>query len=117
MVRFIFVCMALVALTLVSIPVRSVYDGLQDQRTAALETQTPEQLAEATPETTDDIFAAFDVPEEPSADDLNAIATAAGGFEGTIEEDAGFGAGFSDTAPAALADTPAPQTEPDTTAN
>lgn len=114
MVRFIFVCMALVALTLVSIPVRSVYDGLQDQRTAALETPTAEQLAQTTPETTEDIFAAFDVPEEPSADDLNAIATAAGGFEGAIEEDAGFGTGFSDTAPAALADTPETQPATDT---
>jgi hypothetical protein len=104
MVRFIFVCMTIVALTLVSMPVRGIYDGIQDQRDATLaqnETAQAEQLTAAATTNTDDDTFGFDVAAEPSADDLNAIATAAGDF-GDVVEDTGFGPSFSGTAPAAL---------------
>lgn len=96
MVRFIFVCMTLMAVSLLSIPVTSVYDGIQNQREQTIAAaEQPAQPAEQE--------ISFDTAE-PSSDDLNAIETAAGGFEDTTEDAANFAGGFTGTAPAALDD-------------
>jgi hypothetical protein len=101
MVRFIFVCMTFMAVALLSIPVTSVYDGIKGQR--EVNTADATQAADQAPEQT---IVFETTTDEPSADDLNSVETAAGGFEDTVEDTSNFSAGFSGTAPAALESEP-----------
>lgn len=94
MLRFIFVCMGVVALSALSIMTQVMTDGISDAQMdiAARNDAQPEMVAAI----------AAPVEAEPTAAELNAIATAAGD-----EFDPGFGPAFTDEAPKALAD-PAP---------
>lgn len=91
MVRAIFFCMAIVALSLAAMPLINLYKGISAER-MTLEEQ----------------YAALDTVEtaagEPSPEDLNDIESAAGGT-GEIAPDAGTGSltgGFSGEAPEGL---------------
>lgn len=98
MVRFIFFCMAVMALSLAAIPFTSVVDNIGDQRTDIIASAEP-----AAGETPADTFAA--IPEEPSADTLNAIESAAGGTVGSLEDTSTLPGGFGTEAPRGLEDT------------
>lgn len=90
--------MALVAVSLAAIPAVKMYDGISGLRSATLaEAQAPAKPAEQSTET-----AALEV-EAPSVDELNAIATASGGFEGVIEDTSRIEGGFGGQTPAGLA--------------
>ena len=113
MVRFIFACMVIVALSVLALPLTGIYTGIDAQRqvtVASVDTQETDTADE-------DVFA-LDETAAPSADDLNAIATAAGGTEATAATTTDtFSGGFSGTAPAALApDAPAADIAPETPA-
>lgn len=96
MVRFIFVCMAITALSLLSIAAQPLIDGIsQTQQTLAQ--RNIEDSALPFPSNTPD-DAAMETAMTPDA--LNNIDTAAGGF--SSEDDGNFGTGFSNSAPAAL---------------
>lgn len=98
MVRFMFLCMAVVALSLAAIPAVKMYDGISDMRSMTLaEAEQP-----ATTETDTAEALAFE-SEAPSVDELNAIATAAGGFEGSIEDNSEIRGRFGGETPAGLA--------------
>jgi len=92
MLRFIFVCMGVVALSALSIATQVMTDGISDAQM---------QIAERNTKTDDVVVAIAPPADEPEFNEsqLNAIETAAG-----AETDAGFGAAFTDTAPKALAD-------------
>jgi hypothetical protein len=93
MVRFIFVCMGVVALSLLSIAGQFIVDGISgaQQQIAARNDAAP------------DVQAVAVQADEPSAEDLNAIEAAAGA--GADEPgNQTFGEVFSDEAPKALKD-------------
>lgn len=101
MVRFIFFCMAVMALSLAAIPFTNMVGGIDDQRTDIIASAEP-----AAGDTQNDVFASG-MAEEPSADSLNAIESAAGGTVGSIEDTSTLSGGFGTAAPKALADTEA----------
>lgn len=107
MVRFIFFCMAVMALSLAAIPLTTMVDGISGQRADILAVTQP-----AAGEATEDNYAEFS--SEPSADDLNAIESAAGGIAGSIEDAGSLSGGFGGTAPKALDDAPAPVSDAQT---
>lgn len=100
MVRFIFVCMGVVALSILTIAAQFMLGGIQDaqQQVAARNDEAPQA----------DIAA---IESEPTPEDLNAIETAAGA-DAAINAPGNqtFGEAFSAEAPKALAD-PAPSIE------
>lgn len=102
MVRFIFFCMAVMALSLAAIPFTTMVDGIDDQRADLLASAQP-----AAGDAQDDVFAT--IAEEPSADSLNAIESAAGA--NNTESTETLSGGFGDTAPKALEDAPAPSVD------
>ncbi len=103
MVRFIFFCMAVMALSLAAIPLINIADGIADQRAETLAAATQA----VAPETTD---AFAELPQEPSADTLNAIESAAGAGA-PAQDTSTLSGGFGNTAPSALEDAEA-QTTP-----
>lgn len=103
MVRFIFFCMAVMALSLAAIPLTTMVDGIGGERADILAAAQPAAGDET--QTADDVFAAF--ADEPSADDLNAIESAAGGTAGSLQDAQTLSGGFGGTAPKALEDVPA----------
>lgn len=99
MVRFIFVCMGVVALSIVTMAAQYMVDGIN----------TAEQLVAARNDRAqgETVAALAPVPaaaDTTSPDALNNIETAAGAQTGNDN----FGSGFTDVAPDALADDPAP---------
>ncbi len=100
MVRFIFLCMAVVALSFLSIGAQFLMDDMKDEEAAIIARNNPPQAQDVVPEN------AIAQEDSFSPDSLNQIETAAGGFS---QEDTGFGERFTDIAPKALADD-APQT-------
>lgn len=105
MTRFIFFCMAIIALSFIAVPI---FTGISKERKAMLNSE------QANAEQTDtlDFDEIYELTNaEPSAEDLNQIMPAAGG---TAQDE--FSSGFSGTVDSALADTaPAPVTETQTT--
>lgn len=99
MIKFIYACMAVVALSFLSIGGQYVYDGIKDaqQEIAARNLESPLNDDVAAREASQPAVAQID----NDAAALNSIETAAGA---TDQPDAGFGKPFTDTAPAALAD-------------
>ena len=100
MVRFIFVCMGVVALSILTLAAQFMLDGIEgaQQQVAARNTAVPESETIA-------------MESEPTAEDLNAIETAAGA-DAAIESPGNqtFGDAFTDNAPNALKE-PAPAIE------
>jgi hypothetical protein len=108
MLRFIFVCMFLVAASILTLSAQFMLDGIKTARQGVLARNNPAMEStpvaiEATGPSFKEIYAnaptAPDVAinETMSPEDLNAISTAAGGNDS-------FGGGFTDQAPAALAE-------------
>lgn len=100
MVRFIFVCMGVVALSILTLAAQFMMDGIEDAQ------QQVVARNDAAPET--EIVA---VEGEPSAEELNAIVTAAGADD-SIDAPGNqtFGDAFSTDVPNALKE-PAPAME------
>jgi hypothetical protein len=100
MVRFIFICMGVVAVALVTLAAQGIYDGIKS-------TQTNIQ---ARNEVLEDVEAvAVAETGDMTAEELNAIMPTAG--DGiTVDANDTFLGGFTNEAPQALRDTPA--TEP-----
>lgn len=105
MIRFIFVCMAVVAFSAVAMTTQFMTGGINDAREEVLARNAPEAVPAA--EDTDDeisfeeIYANAKTPENTgeaffSPEELNTIETTAGGSE--------FSSGFTDVAPKALRD-------------
>lgn len=93
MMRFIYVCMAIVAVSLLSIAAQPVIDGITDARqTIAARDVAPQTQAEN--------VAVID--EAMTPEELNALETAAGSNDGAVDQ--GFGESFTGTPPAALAE-------------
>ena len=105
MLRFIFVCMGVVALSLVAIGAQYMTDGISGEADAVMARNA---------ETTEDVQAVAN-NEEMSAEDLNAIETTAG--TPSYDPNDKFSAGFTNVAPKALADNPAPVAAPATQAD
>lgn len=96
MVRFIFVCMGVTALSLLSLAANDMLTGISEQRDLIvqrdLEASMPQAEMAAIP---------ADVGiESATAESLNDIETASG----AIEADTGFGSGFTGVAPKGLED-------------
>ena len=96
MVRFIFVCMAVVALSVVAIAAQYMTGGISDATQSVIarnmdDTQDVQAIASA---------------EDMTAEQLNAIETTAG--TPSFDPNDTFDGGFTNVAPKALADTPAP---------
>jgi hypothetical protein len=100
MIRFIFVCMAVVAFSFMTLAGQSVIDGINDARENLLArnaVSSPQVETLANDEITfEEIYANAPVQDLTSPEALNEISTAAGGNE--------FSQGFTDVAPAALRD-------------
>lgn len=109
MVRFIFLCMALVGISLTVLPAMKIYDGISSERDAVMaEAETPLPLKDSSKE---QLAAGAD-----AATGLNDIETAAGGFEGSMgKEGAGLASGFRNTAPTALEEPVEPSQFPEKT--
>lgn len=106
MVRFIFVCMAVVALSVITMAGQYMMDGIKgaEQSVAARNTQTQDAVAAIQPAAAP----ADQTANATSPEELNNIATTAGSETGN----GNFGASFTNTAPAALSETtPATATE------
>lgn len=95
MVRFIFLCMAVVALSFVSIGAQYLINDMKDEHAAILARNAQTPLQEAP------VLSASIEEDSFSPESLNQIETAAGAFS---QEDAGFGESFTNVAPKALAD-------------
>ena len=110
--KFIYICMAVVALSFFSIALQPMFKGIEEQRDAIAARN------EAAPETATDVAVAAPETESVTPEDLNAIETAAGG-DGPAQPDVGFGANFTNVAPKGLEDSaPAiPGTAQDTPAS
>lgn len=98
MVRFIFVCMAITAVSLLSIAAQPLIDGIA---------QTRQELAQRNIEDSvlpppADLLNDATTETAMTAEELNDIDTAAGDFSG--EDNGNFGAAFTNAAPAALAE-------------
>ena len=102
MVRFIFICMGIVALSILTVAAQFMMDGIESaqQQVAARNDAAPEAEVVA-------------VESEPSAEDLNAIETAAGA-DAAIDAPGNqtFGAAFTGDTPKALKE-PTPTIETD----
>jgi hypothetical protein len=96
MVRFIFLCMAVVALSLVTIGAQFLMDDMKDEG-ASIMARNAEQPVDA------DVVENASVNEDTfSPESLNQIETTAGGFD---SPDVGFGqGGFTNQSPKALGD-------------
>lgn len=95
MVRFIFVCMGVVALSILTIAAQFMMDGIESaqEQVAARNAEAPEVEVVA-------------VESEPSAEDLNAIETAAGADAAAdAPGNQTFGDTFTADAPKALTET------------
>ena len=91
MVRVIFFCMALVALSLAAMPLMNIYKNISAERVTIDEQYAALETVNTAPE------------GEPSAEDLNRIESAAGdAFEDVPETGGALSGGFSDQAPAGL---------------
>jgi len=106
MIRFIFVCMGLVALSILTVAGNFMLDGIKTARMgvqARNNAATTDMTAQAQPSgpTFEEIYANAPA-QNTSPDSLNAIESAAGG-----KDNGGFGQGFTNTAPKALEDQPA----------
>lgn len=99
MVRFIFFCMAILALSVAAIPLTTVFDGISKERAETLADAAPAMPAQPDP----DYFAASP-SAAPAEDELNAIEAAAGEADRPNEDSINMQGGFSNTSPAALAD-------------
>ncbi len=95
MLRFIFVCMGIVALSMLSIGMQFMTDGISETQTQIAERNEPVENMVAAVDTSTDMYQEF------SPEQLNQIETTAGD---TI--DTGFGADFTNLAPKALQETP-----------
>lgn len=103
MIRFIFLCMAVVALSIVAIGAQYMMGDMKSAETSVMaRNAAPEDVAT-------DSVAAMD--ETFSPESLNQIETSAGAM---VDDgaDAGFGAGFTNTAPKALGDDAPVETAP-----
>jgi hypothetical protein len=97
MMRFIFVCMAVTAFSILSIMGQDVVNGILEKRAEILAENTPKETQGLPVGQTNKPRLVADAQETmPSPEELNAIETAAGNDE--------FTSGFTDTAPKALAD-------------
>ena len=91
MLKIIFFSMAIVALSLAAMPVMNIIEGVSAERDLMNAQMAALEMQQNNPEA------------GPSAEDLNAIEAAAGGFEDTIEDGTGeLSSGFSGQAPDAL---------------
>jgi hypothetical protein len=96
MVRFIFVCMGVVALSILTIAAQSMIDGIQEAQQEVAARNDAETVVA--------------VEEAISPEDLNAIDTAAGAdTDADAPGNQTFGDAFTAEAPAALRDQEAPQ--------
>ena len=96
MVRFIFVCMGVVAVAVVTLAAQGIYDGIKGV----------ESNITARNERIEDEVSAVAALEEPTAEELNAIMPTAG-EQMPVDPNDTFHGGFTNEAPAALSDTPA----------
>jgi hypothetical protein len=97
MVRFIFLCMTVVALSLVTMGAQFLMDDMKDENASIMARNTPKAQGATVLESASTQEDAF------SPEALNQIETTAGGFDAAA--DAGFGTGgFTNTAPKALGD-------------
>jgi hypothetical protein len=101
MIRFIYVCMIVVAVSVVSIAGQFVMGDIQEAQQALAERNSEGPLNEA--------VAAAQPSEDMSAEALNQIDTAAGDVTVDGAENNTFGVPFTGQTPAALADAPEPQ--------
>lgn len=120
MLRFIYVCMFLVAGALLTIAAQFLMDGVGAAREGVLARNNPQTIESSVARgegvTFEDIYATAPaqpeaiISENMSAEELNMISTTAGSNDN-------FGAGFTNTAPKALADEPPaqPAVTPDAT--
>ncbi|MFA5593016.1 MAG: hypothetical protein WC989_06860 [Micavibrio sp.] len=100
MLKFIFMCMGIVALSLLSISMQSVTGGLTETQQMISQRNMPEEPVQAIAAASEPAPWEVDDGEFFSPDRLNMIETAAGG-----EDD--FGPAFTETAPKGLEDIPA----------
>ena len=99
MVRFIFICMGVVAVAVVTLAAQGVYDGIKGAQSNI----------EARNQRMDDaVNAVAAIDAEPSAEELNNIMPTAGD-EMTYDPNDTFKGGFTNEAPKALTDEPAAQ--------
>ncbi len=106
MIRFIYVCMGVVALSALSIAGQYMFSGLDDSYQSVLDRNSDgsASIAAAPQDETPDA-AVQQAEAEISPEDLNAIESAAGGLDDANKPDE-FGARFTGQTPAALGDTP-----------
>lgn len=104
MTRFIFTCVAVVLLSVAAIPAFQMIAGISTERQNIMT-----YAAQTSPEPAEDV--ALDATNEPSADDLNRIESAAGGWEDEIGNKSSLTGGFRDVAPAAFSDPDSPSTD------
>lgn len=104
MIRFIFVCVAVTAISLLSLAGQFMLDGIAENE-EMLAARNADILT--VPEAEIDVAIAPTESSEPSATDLNNIETAAGTMD---EGNDSFGTDFTNRAPAALAEAPSAET-------
>lgn len=97
MVRFIFICMGVVAVAVITIAGQGIYEGIStaQDKIAARNEQLMDQAVET-------VAVIGDEAAEPTAEELNNIMPAAGDFDANDT----FQGGFTGVAPAALQDEP-----------
>ena len=110
MVRFIFLCMGVVALSFVAIGAQHMMQDMQGAQDSVMARNI--EVPDITAQPEDTIESAAAQADGFSPEDLNQIETSAGAMADT-QEDAGFGAAFTNTAPKALADDMPAPTVPD----
>jgi hypothetical protein len=98
MIKFIYICMAVVAFSFLSIALQPMFKGIEDQRDAiAARNETAPAAAIGVADAAAE--GEFLTPEA-----LNAIETTAGGDIGVNQPDTGFSPGFTNTTPKGLED-------------
>ncbi len=98
MVRFIFVCMAITALSLLSIAAQPLIDGISQTQSELAQRNIEDSVL---PPPADALYEAT-TETAMTAEELNNIDTAAGDF--SAEDNGNFGAAFTNTTPAALSE-------------
>jgi hypothetical protein len=101
MVRFIFLCMGVVALSFVAIGAQYMMQDMEGAQSSVMARNAETQDAA---QTQGGIESAAIQEDGFSPESLNQIETSAGAITTTAQDDGGFGAAFTNTAPKALGD-------------
>lgn len=104
MLRFIYICMGVVALSVLSIAGQSLFSGLDDSYQSVLDRNNDGSAVVARSAAPDAPQIAATEPEELSAESLNEIESAAGGDSNISDPGDEFGQRFTASAPKALGD-------------